>query len=557
MNHLMNDNNWIRIIPLGGLGDIGKNMMVVETSNDILIIDSGVLFPDSEMPGADLVLPDMNYIKKNSNKVRGLLITHGHEDHIGSVPYLLEHVNVPIYAPPFASELIYKKLKKSRIKQKLNLIPITVGDQQKIGDFFVEWFSVCHSIPDSTGLLIDTPKGKIIHTGDFKIDHNPILGNPSNLAELADISSPEVLLLMADSTNADDEGYSGSDREVFTSLLHLISNAKGRVFISSFASHIARIQMVFLIAKLCNRKVAFSGRSMIENAKISQELGHLSIPEGVKITLPQALSLSEDQVVIITTGSQGEPTSSLVKMASKTHKEIKIKKGDTIIISASIIPGNEVKVYGAIDSLVRQGAHVITNSHAKTHASGHASSEELRLLINLLNPHYFVPIHGDYRMLKANLDLAIECGVHEKNGFLLTDGDVLEITGKKGQIVDKIPIGENYIDGNSLADDDSSIFEERIKLSKEGIVVVSFGKNKFSGKFITSMNITSVGFKNPENATLIFQDLKNELKQLLDQEEGELLHLKEIKRIVENKTVDFIYKRTKKRPVVVITNLDI
>ena len=553
----MNDNNSIRIIPLGGLGDIGKNMMVIETSNDILVIDSGVLFPDSEMPGADLVIPDMNYIKKNSDKIRGLLITHGHEDHIGSIPYLLDHVNIPIYAPPFASELIYKKLKRRRSKQKLDLVPITVGNPLKIGGFFVEWFNVCHSIPDSTGLSIDTPNGKIIHTGDFKIDHNPILGNPSNLAELADIGSPEVLLLMADSTNADDEGYSGSDREVFTSLLHLISNAKGRVFISSFASHIARIQMVFLIAKLCNRKVAFSGKSMVDNAKISQELGHLSIPDGVKITLPQALSLDDDQVVIITTGSQGEPTSSLVKIASKTHKEIKIKKGDTIIISASIIPGNEVKVYAAIDSLVQQGAEVITNGHAKTHASGHASSEELRLLINLLNPNYFVPIHGDYRMLKANLNLAIECGVHEKNGFLLTDGDVLEITEKKGNIVDKIPIGENYIDGNSVEDDDSSIFEERIKLSKEGIVVVSFGQNKFSRKLITSMTITSVGFKNHESADLIFQDLKNELKQLLDQREDELLHLKEVKRIVENKTVDFIYKHTKKRPIVVITNLDI
>ena len=468
-------------MPLGGLGEIGKNMMVLETVDDIVVIDAGVLFPEWNMPGIDVVIPDMDYLEENSDRVRALLITHGHEDHIGAVPHFLKRLSVPVFAPAMANALLHDKLRQARMRDEADLRLIRPGEQHEIGGLTVEWFNMCHSVPDSMGIAIDTPAGVVIHTGDFKLDNAPVIGQPSDLGVIADISGDGALLLMSDSTYAEEEGYCPSDREVVESLPRLIGAARARIIVSSFASQIARIQIIADACMAHDRKLCILGRSMINNTKTARELGHLDIASDLMISAAEANSLPDDKVLILTTGSQGEPQSGLVRMSRNDHRDITIREGDTVIMSASTIPGNEVPVNESINELVRLGAKVITNHEQRTHVPGHARKEELRMLLNVIRPKYFVPLHGEYRMLKAHADLAMTTGVRKENVFLLTDGDVLEMDEESGEVVDHIDAGHIFVHGLGMWDESGNVVVERRSLSHNGVVSVAFSRNAVDG----------------------------------------------------------------------------
>ena len=552
-----NDAPWIRVVPLGGLGEIGKNMMVLETVDDIVVIDAGVLFPEWNMPGIDVVIPDMDYLEENADRVRALLITHGHEDHIGAVPHFLKRVNVPVYAPAMAEALLHEKLRQAKMREESDLRIVHPGEQHDIGEFKVEWFAVCHSIPDSTGIAIDTPAGVVIHTGDFKLDNAPVIGPPSDLGVLADICQDGALLVMADSTYAEEEGYSPSDREVVENLPDLIGAAKSRIIVSSFASQIARIQIVADACIKHNRKLCVLGRSMINNTKTGRELGHLDIPGDLIISAAEANSLPGDKVLILTTGSQGEPQSGLVRMSRSDHRDISIQDDDTIIMSASTIPGNEVPVNDSINDLVRLGARVITNHETRTHVPGHARKEELRMLLNATRPKYFVPVHGEYRMLKAHADLAISTGVKEENVFLLTDGDVLEMDSKSGEIIDRIEAGHIFVHGLGMWDESGNVVIERRSLQHNGVVSVAFSRDAVDGSLVGNPKIVSVGFVHTEDSEGLLREAEDALSPVLDQHLKKPIEWGELEGIVRTTVGSFLGRRTKRRPLILTSAIDV
>ena len=547
----------LRILPLGGLGEIGKNMMVVEYGDDIVVIDAGVLFPEVDMPGIDVVIPNMDYLADNAERVRAILITHGHEDHIGAVPHLLNRINVPVYAPRMAIELIRQKLKNAGLLSGAELVRVTPGEKISAGKLTVEWFDVCHSIPDACGIAIDTPLGKVVHTGDFKIDHDPMVGAPSDLGHLARIAGDGVFLLMSDSTYAEEEGSSESDRTVTDGLFSLISEAPARVIVSSFASQIARIQIVADAAHTHGRKLVIVGRSMIENTKLARELGHLRVPDDLIISAAQAESLPGNKVIVMTTGSQGEASSGLVRMSRDQHRDISIREDDTIILSANTIPGNEVGVNDSINDLVQLGARVITNKQANTHVSGHARREELRLVLNLTRPKYFVPVHGEFRMLKAHADLAADQGVAPDNSIVLTDGDVLELTPERAEIVDREVAGHIFVHGLGLWDENGNVVVERRSLSREGIVTVSIAVDRKAGKIVGQPKFISMGFVHAADAESVFEDARLELQPVLDRFSKESPEWRELENLIRNTVGRFLTRRTKRRPLVIPVTIDI
>ena len=479
----------LRLIPLGGLGEIGKNMMAIESSKDIIVIDAGVLFPDQDMLGVDLIIPDISYLKENKDRVKAILITHGHEDHIGALPYVLKELNVPVYAPRLARGLIEAKLKEHRNLPDINITSIEPGKPIRLGEFRAEFFSVAHSIPDAMGIAIRTPMGLVIHTGDFKIDYTPADGKPTDLTQLAKISSEGVFLLLSDSTYADVEGYTASEQIVGEALEHAISHAHGRVMIATFASLISRIQQILDAAKKHDRKVAFVGRSMISNVKMSLRMGYLHDENQTICTLKDIQSLPKDKSIIVTTGSQGEPTSALVRISNQTHKEIKVMPGDTVILSSSPIPGNENLVSRTIDNLFRQGASVLYDKIALVHVHGHASREELKTILNITKPRFFVPIHGQYRHLKAHASLAQSIGTPEDQTFVLEDGDVLELNDKHGEVVDRVTAGPIYVDGQNLYESLELLPWNRAPEEQDGSVIVALNKDPISGKIVAPITV--------------------------------------------------------------------
>ena len=529
------DAPWIRIVPLGGLGEIGKNMMVLETIDDIVVIDAGVLFPEWNMPGIDVVIPDMDYLEENSDRVRALLITHGHEDHIGAVPHFLKRLSVPVFAPAMAHALLHDKLPQARMRDEADLRLIRPGEQHEIGDLTVEWFNVCHSVPDSMGIAIDTPVGMVVHTGDFKLDNAPVIGSPSDLGVIADICQGGALLLMSDSTYAEEEGYCPSDREVVESLPSLIGAAKGRIIVSSFASQIARIQIIADACMAHDRKLCVLGRSMVNNTKIARELGHLDISGDLMITAAEANSLPDNKVLILTTGSQGEPQSGLVRMSRNDHRDISIKEGDTVIMSASTIPGNEVPV----------------------NESSNARKEELRALLNVTRPKYFVPLHGEYRMLRAHADLAMTTGVEKKNVFLLTDGDVLELDRDSGEVVDHIDAGHIFVHGLGMWDESGNVVVERRSLSHNGVVTVAFSRNAVDGSLVGKPKIVSAGFVHTEDADALLREAEEALLPVLDQSLKKSIEWAEVERIVRTTVGSFLSRRTKRRPLIITSAIDV
>ncbi|MQF83037.1 ribonuclease J [SAR202 cluster bacterium AD-802-E10_MRT_200m] len=540
----------LKVIPLGGLGEIGKNMMALEYDEDIIIIDAGIMFPDDDMPGVDLIIPDVSYLLERRHKIRAILITHGHEDHTGALPYILAQVNVPVYAPKLAAGLIRVKLREHHLESNVELNEITPGEHFPIGTFNVEFFRVCHSIPDAMGIIVNTPIGLVVHTGDFKFDHTPVDGNRTDFTRLANLGQEGVFLLLSDSTYVELDGHTPSETVISGSLERIISEAKGRVLVATFASLISRIQQVIDAAHKDGRVVAVSGRSMVENVKMSIQMGYLNIPEGVLVPLKETRGRPPEKVVVITTGTQGEPTSSLVRISKREHRDLEILENDTIVISASPIPGNETLIYRTINNLLRQGAKVLSPRNAQVHVHGHASAEELKLMLRLTKPKYFVPLHGEFRHLIAHANLAKSMGVNEENVFVLEDGTVLELNHSEGSIVERFPCGHIFVEGKDLSHPESKTFQERRNLSQEGIILVVVTIGKANNKLLKEPLILAPGFIETNRYEEILKESSLELQNSLIARLDEELEHDELPQFITENIRRSMSTHTRRRPLI-------
>jgi ribonuclease J len=540
----------LKIIPLGGLSEIGKNMMVLEYADDILIIDAGLMFPEEEMLGIDLVIPDINYLLDKRENIRGIVITHGHEDHVGALPFILPQLDVPIYATKLTRGLIQVKLKERKALTGAVLKTAQFGAKIKLGKFTVEFFPVCHSIPDSAGLIIETPVGTIVHSGDFKLDYTPVSGEPTALSRLAQLSTEGVLLLMSDSTYAELPGYTPSERVVGEVLERVIADAPGRVIITTFSSLVSRIQQIIDAASKHDRRVFIIGRSMSDNVKMALELGYLHSPEGVLARMDELKGLAHNKIIFVTTGSQGEPTSALVRMANRDHKQLKIIKGDTVVISATPIPGNEAVVNRTVDNLLKQGARVLYDKILPVHVHGHASQEELKLLLNIVKPKFFVPVHGEYRHLSYHARLAQSVGIPEENIFVLEDGDRLEINPQSARVADKIAASNVYVDGLSVGDIGSVVLRDRRMLSKDGIVMVIIAVNRQTGKLVGRPDIVSRGFVDTRESKDMLDESRDLVANALDHGNDRLADWSFVNTKVKDTLNKYYYDQTRRRPMV-------
>ncbi len=543
--------NPVKIMFLGGVGEIGKNMTAIEYGNDIIIIDAGLTFPDEELPGIDLVIPDISYLVANKNKIRGLLITHGHEDHVGGIPYLLKEIDMPVYATKLTLALADNKLREHRLN-KVQMNTVRPGDRVKLGCFTVEFINVNHSIAGAVALCIDTPNGRIFHSGDFKIDLTPVAGEPIDLSRIAEIGREGVKLLLCESTNVERQGYTMSETVVGTTLDHLFSeNVNRRIIVATFASNVHRLQQIVDLAAKYRRKVALSGRSMLNVVDAATKIGELTIPEGVLIDVEKIKNYFDREIVIVSTGSQGEPMSALTRMASGEFNKVTIGSNDTIIISASPIPGNEKMIYRVINNLYRKGANVVYESLEKIHVSGHACQEELKILHSLLNPEYFIPVHGEYRHLKRHAQLAVELGMSENKILIADIGNCVELTKDNMQFGESISSGSRLVDGSSLEGKENSVvMKDRKHLSEDGIFVITACVSERTGDLLSEPAVVNRGFVMPENAdyaseiSRIAVNLANQVDIAGDTDNTE--YAAAIKKAVKN----FIYKKTKQNPVV-------
>lgn len=506
----------LRIIPLGGLSEIGKNMMAIEYKDDILIIDAGLMFPEEEMLGIDLVIPDITYLLERREKVRGIVVTHGHEDHIGALPYLLPQLNVPVYATKLTMGLISVKLKERKAFAGALLKTVPFGEKVNLGSFRVEFFPVCHSIPDSAGLIIQTPIGILIHSGDFKLDYTPVGGEPTALSRLAQLGGQGVLVLFSDSTYAELPGYTPSESVVGETLDRVIAAAPGRVIVTTFSSLVSRIQQVIDAAVKYQRRVFIVGRSMSDTVHMAIELGYLRAPDGVLATMDELRGLPHNKIVFATTGSQGEPTSALVRIANRDHPQIHILRGDTVVISASPVPGNEGLINKTVDSLFKQGAEVLYNRVAPVHVHGHAAQEELKLILTLIKPRFFVPVHGEYRHLSFHAKLAQQVGIPRENIFVLEDGDILELNQQSGRTAGKATYSNVYVDGLSVGDIGSVVLRDRKMLAKDGIVMVIIAINQQTGKLVGRPDIVSRGFVDTNESVEMIEQSRDLVAKVLD-----------------------------------------
>jgi len=544
--------NPLRVVPLGGHGEIGKNMLALEYGEDIVVIDAGVLFPDESTPGVDFAIPDITYLLENRSKVRAILITHGHEDHIGALPWVLEDLDVPVYAPRLAHGLISVKLKERGMLAGARLNVVEPHEPFSLGSFGVEFFRVCHSIPDAMGIAITTPLGVVVHTGDFKIDHTPADGKTMDFAALARMASEGVLLLCSDSTYAEVEGYTPSEQVVGEALDRVIGEAEGRVMIATFASLISRVQQIVDASDRHGRRVAVIGRSMINNVRMARKMGYLDVPEGVLVSAKQAGRLSLDEVVIVATGAQGEPTSALVRVAMGTHPDMEIVPGDTVVISASPIPGNETLVARTIDNLHRQGANVLYSRIALVHVHGHASREELKMMLGLVKPRFFVPVHGEYRHLVAHAAIARAAGVPASNTFVLEDGDVLELTEESGEVVGAVPAGIVYIEGHRRWTE-NTVLDERLKLARNGVVVVIASTRHDEHGVLEKPEVMSAGFAGAGGDMARVQErVSEEVQNHLDQSFEQVLDYGRTRKLLSDRVAEIFFEETRARPTVLV-----
>jgi ribonuclease J len=525
-------------------------MVVMECEDDIIIIDAGLMFPEEEMLGIDLVIPDISYLLEKREKIRGIVITHGHEDHIGALPYLLPQLNVPLYSTKLTQGLISVKLKERKALSgaKLNVIP--PNGQFTLGKFKIEFFPVCHSIPDAVGLIINTPVGTIVHSGDFKLDYTPVSGKPTDLSRLAQLGAQGVLLLLSDSTYAELPGYTPSERVVGETLDHIMADAPGRVIVTTFSSLVSRIQQVIDSAAKHQRRVFIVGRSMSDTAHMALELGYLNAPDGILAQIDELKGMPHNKVVLVTTGSQGEPTSALVRMANRDHRQVHILRGDTIVISATPIPGNESLINRTVDNLFKQGAQVLYNKVAQVHVHGHASQEELKLLLNLVKPKFFMPIHGEYRHLSLHAKLAQSVGIPKDNTFVLEDGDILEISPQGGKITGKITAGNVYVDGLSVGDIGSVVLRNRRMLSRDGIVVVIIAVNGQTGKLVGRPDIVSRGFVDTRESKDMLDESRDLVARILDHSGARPAEWGFVNTKVRDILNKFYYEQTKRRPMI-------
>ena len=540
----------LQIIPLGGLGEIDKNMTVIRVDDEILVIDAGLMFPDEDMLGIDLVIPDISYLIENKDKIKAIVLTHGHEDHIGALPYVLKKINVPVYGTRLTLGILEGRLKENGVDSS-NLHSVMQGDIINIGCFSVGFIRVNHSIPDAVGLSIKTPVGMIVHTGDFKLDYTPIDGKMTDFRRFSDLGNRGVLVLMADSTNSEREGHTPSERTVGAAFDKAFHNARGRIIVATFSSNVHRIQQVIDTAVRYKRHVAVLGRSMVNVVNISLELGYITAPEGTLVDIDEIHNYRMEQMVIITTGSQGEPMSALTRMSMSDHRKVGIVPGDTVIISATPIPGNEKLVSKTIDNLMKLGANVIYGRNQGIHVSGHASREELKLMHNLVRPKFFIPVHGEYHHLVQHARLARELGMPKENIFISENGQILEFTRDKGQVAGKVTAGMVMVDGLGVGDVGNIVLRDRRQLSQDGILIVVVTMNKQTHRVVSGPDIVSRGFVYVRESEALMDEATARVQQALDRcEDEKVKEWAAIKSNVRDALGRYLFEKTRRRPMI-------
>jgi len=541
----------LRIIPLGGLGEIGKNITAIEYEDEIIVIDCGISFPDEDMYGIDLVIPDIKYLLDNKDKVKGLFLTHGHEDHIGAIPYILKQINMPVYGTKLTIGLVESKLKEHDMLSKTNLIPISPGESIKLNKLIIEFIRVTHSIAESCALAIHTHIGIVLHTGDFKIDYTPIDGKVMDLNRIAQLGQEGILLLMADSTNVERAGHSLSEKIIGETLNRIISNANGRVIVATFASNIHRMQQIADASMMYNRKIVFSGRSMENISNVAMDLGYLHIPEESIVGIEDLNRYPSDKITIITTGSQGEPMAGLSRIAYGSHRHISIEQDDLFIISASPIPGNDKLVSRVINQLYRKGVEVIYEDLEDIHVSGHAYKEELKLIHTLVKPKYFMPVHGEYRHLKHHSDLALKLGMDKSNVFTLETGQVLEISQDKAIATEKVHTGVVFVDGIGVGDVGNIVLRDRRDLARDGMVTIVVAINKETYSIVSGPDIITRGFIYARESEGLIKKIKDVAKEEIEIcLENNIIEWQVLKSGVRKSVEQLLYHKTKRRPSV-------
>ncbi|AGB40698.1 hypothetical protein Halha_0725 [Halobacteroides halobius DSM 5150] len=543
------NNDSVSIIPLGGIGEIGKNMMLVEMNDEILVVDAGVKFPEEDLHGVDLVIPDISYLLRNRERVKGIVLTHGHEDHIGALPFILKKLNVPIYGTKLTLGLLREKLKSHNLLSRSYLRQVNPGNSTKVGSFKVDFIRVNHSIADACALAIHTPLGAIVYASDFKFDQTPIKGEMTDIHKFAELGDEGVLALFSDSTNVEREGYTNSERQVGQTLNNAFENANEKILVASFASNFHRIQQVFDMAVKYNRKVALSGRSMLNNVKIGRELGYFEVPDNLIIDINEINNFSPDKVVLLMTGSQGEPRAALTRMSRGDHR-ISLNKGDTVVVSATAIPGNAKAVGHTINQLFKQGANVIYEALSGVHVSGHASREELKLMLNLTRPKYFFPVHGEYRHLHLHADLAKKVGVLKNNIFLPDLGDRIVLTEDKGYTQGTVPAGRILVDGLGVGDVGSIVLRDRRLLSENGILMVVVTINS-KGQVVAGPDIITRGFVYVRGSEKLINDATERVEKVLSKcEEKHITEWSVLKSKIRDALDSYLYRRTKRNPMI-------
>ncbi len=541
----------LQIVPLGGLGEVGKNMMALEYGRNILVIDVGMMFPESDMPGVDYIIPDYRYLKGKEDRIRGIVITHGHEDHIGALPHFLQEFNAPVYATKLTRGLIEVKLNRE-LQKRVKLQTMQPREVLNIGPFQVEPYHVCHSIPDTVGLGITTPLGLIVHSGDFKFDHTPVDGWPTDIAMLAEFSQRGVLALLADSTNADQPGRTLSEQSLNTTLADVFRPAKGRVLVATFASLISRIQQVMQVAESFGRKVAIAGTSMAKNVRMARQLGYLDVPDDLILSLQEANHLPPSQVAIIATGAQGEPRSIMGRLATGRHSSLRIIPGDTVVLSSHTIPGNEETVHRVINRLFQKGAHVIYHPVAPVHVSGHASQEEQKFLISILRPKFFVPIHGELRHLKLHGELARQVGVPAENIAVVENGYVLRFSEDAVEVGERIPGGYVFVDGNWVGDAISQdLIRQRDGLGETGVCAISIVYDEHTGKIVGRPRITDRAIASPETMAELLPEAMDIIRGVMKGISPNTPPAT-VEHAVERTLSDFFYRQARNRPEVIV-----
>ncbi|HCB02237.1 MAG TPA: ribonuclease J [Anaerolineae bacterium] len=542
----MSKKNKLKIIPLGGLGEVGKNMMAYEFAGEIIVVDAGIMFPKNDILGVDYIIPDYEYLKKKANQVRALVITHGHEDHIGAIQHFIQDFPVPIYATPLTRGLIEGKLLRNNV-DKARFKTVQAGERSKIGVFTVEYFHVSHSIPDAVGLGITTPAGLVVHMSDFKFDHTPVDGWTTDFAKLAEFATRGVDLLLSDSTNAERPGWTPSESVIGPAFDKVFAEAQGRVIVATFASLISRVQQVADAAAKSGRKLAFAGTSMVDNVKVARKMGYLEIPDELVVPIDQAQKMQDHKVVIMGTGSQGEPSSIVGRLSAGTNRQFDLKAGDTIVLSSHPIPGNEETISKTINRLLRRGAKVIHDGIAPIHVSGHAAQEEQKLLINLVRPKHFMPIHGELRQLMRHAELAQELGIPAENTIVVENGQVVELVGNKVLLGERIPGDYVFVTGESIGDIDLGVMKERSQLARNGIMLIDISLDKLTGRLLQEPEIITRGFVSPEDAETLLPDVQELVNNLIHDDGFD--DEKDIISAVKS----YLHQQTKRRPMIFVT----